>query len=285
VTGASSFPHRARFLRWPLAVKRSLDDLALPAAFIGAALGGLLTLRERRHRLAAERFAAATLETLLNAIDANDPDTGRHVRRVARYALILADALGLSEEDAHSIERVAIFHDIGKIHQALFDIVHDGAKLSAEDRRAIATHPQRGADVLRPLAAFYPELPAAVCAHHERWDGSGYPRGLAGRRIPLASRIVALADTFDAITHARRYRSAKGAHAASAAIREGAGTQFDPALVDVMCSDEVFARLMDAHRAAHRPVGRGERRQGEQESRAPDISFRWRQPSHVLRDA
>lgn len=261
------------------------SGLVLPIA-IGAAasIAALLALRERRARLAAERFAGASLETLLNAIDANDPETGKHVRRVAAYAHILAHALGLDEEEIHNVERVAIFHDIGKIHEALFDIVHDESTLSAEDRRAIATHPQKGADVLAPLCAFYPELSAGVIAHHERWDGSGYPRGLKGSRIPLASRIVALADTFDAITHARRYRSAKSAHAAADAIMEESGTQFDPRLVKVMCSDAVFARLMSAHREAHRVKGKHDRRSGKQQTeRAPDVTFRWRQGSTRLR--
>src|SRR5262249_44167094 len=151
---------------------------------------GVLIIRERRRRLEAERLAAATFESLLNAIEANDAQTGMHVRRVAAYALVLADALGADEKLRRSIERVALFHDIGKIHEALFDIIHDDKKLSAADRRAVATHPRRGADVLKPLASFYPELPIGVMSHHERWDGSGYPRGLHGRRIPLTARVV-----------------------------------------------------------------------------------------------
>src|SRR5687767_7175801 len=160
---------------------------------VGAA-AALLVMRQRRIYKQALRLGSATLETLLNAIDANDEDTGRHVRRVAQYALELADAAGLSEHEKRSVERVALFHDIGKIDEALFDILHDESKLSPEARRAIMTHPQRGADVLEPLSSFYPDLPAGVLAHHERWDGTGYPRGRKGRNIPLTARIVAIVD-------------------------------------------------------------------------------------------
>src|SRR5262249_603740 len=158
-------------------------------------------LRGRQGKQAVERFAAAALETLLNAIQANDEETGFHVRRVAACALIIADAAGLDEGTKRAVERVALFPDIGKIPDALFDIIHDPKRLTTAERRAVATHPDRGAEVLAPLAAFYPELPRGVVAHHERWDGKGYPRGLRGPQIPLEARIVTIADTFDAVTH------------------------------------------------------------------------------------
>ncbi len=141
---------------------------------VGAAASGLI-LREHTRRTRAERLSAATMETLLNTIDANDADTGAHVRRVASYALILGEAAGLDERALHSVERVALFHDIGKLHGALTDIFHESSTLTPEERRAVMTHPLRGAEVLAPLSAFYPELEKGVAAHHERWDGSGYP--------------------------------------------------------------------------------------------------------------
>src|SRR5689334_16225173 len=99
---------------------------------------GSLTLLGVEHvrRRSAERLAAASLETLLNAIEATDHETGQHLRRVARYALILGDAADLGRHDLRAVERVALFHDIGKIHEALVDVVHDGAKLTPEERRA-----------------------------------------------------------------------------------------------------------------------------------------------------
>src|SRR5687767_15219153 len=110
-------------------------------SFVFGAAAGVLYARERRERMAAERLGAAALESLLNAIDANDPATGAHVRRVAAVSLIIADACGLSEQARSSVERVALFHDIGKMHEALFDITHDDHALSAEEREQIGTHP------------------------------------------------------------------------------------------------------------------------------------------------
>ena len=190
---------------------------------------GAMYLMMRRERRRVERLAAAGLESLLNAIDANDPQTGGHVRRVARYALILADAYGVAPRDRAGIERVALFHDIGKIQEALFDITHDKESLSPEERTLIATHPQRGAEVLEPITFFYPDLGEGVLSHHERWDGTGYPRKLSGLEIPLAARIVAIADTFDAITHQRRYNRPRSPKDAAREIAAERGRQFDPA--------------------------------------------------------
>ena len=254
---------------------------------LGLVSGGAavwLTLRDRRQ--SAERLAAATLETLLNAIDANDEVTGAHVRRVAAYALILAQAAELDDAAQRRVERVALFHDIGKISEALFDIVHDDEALSPAERKAIATHPRRGADVLAPLWTFYPELRDGVLSHHECWNGTGYPRRLSGTAIPLEARIVAVADTFDAITHSRRYRKGAGATRGAEVIAAGRGTQFDPALVDLFLSEPVFAAVerfrAEAERAERigksrprRTVDR-ERRQATGESDAPSVAFRWR---------
>ncbi len=246
-------------------------------AFAVGVIAGAVAVRERRARRAAERFAAASLETLLNAIDANDAQTGAHVRRVATYALVIADAAELSTRECLTVERVALFHDIGKIHEALFDIIHDETKLTPEDRRAIATHPRRGATVLAPLCGFYPELADGVLSHHERWDGTGYPRQLRGSRIPLAARIVTIADTFDAITHRRRYRDPRGAKHAANAIAVERGGQFDPALVDLVLQPPVWERIVQAHREAHRRSrAHPERREGRQESPTPQVTFRWR---------
>jgi putative two-component system response regulator len=243
---------------------------------VGAAASGLF-VREHTLRARAERLSAATLETLLNAIDANDSDTGAHVRRVADYALILGKAAGLDERRLHSVERVALFHDIGKLHGALSDIFHEPSKLTPEERRAVTTHPQRGAEVLAPLSAFYPELPKGVAAHHERWDGSGYPRGLKGKKIPLEARIVSIADSFDAITHRRRYSHARSFSEAVEAIRAGSGTQFEPDLVDLFLSQPVLSRVERTMRRALGPRRKSQnRRRREHNTPGPDITFRWR---------
>jgi putative nucleotidyltransferase with HDIG domain len=256
-----------------------------PVAAGLTALAGVYFVAERRSRKAAERLAAAALETLLNAIEANDEQTGMHVRRVAAYALILADALGLSESEQHVVERVALFHDIGKVHEALFDITHDHRRLTPDERKAIATHPRRGADVLAPLAGIFPELPECVLSHHERWDGRGYPRRLRGTRIPLPARIVSLADTFDAVTHSRRYRAGAGDEEAARVIASGRGTQFDPELVDLMLLPPVLDRIRhtkvpaDRARRGRPPRHKSDRRDGDVTPANPDVRFRWRSES------
>lgn len=236
-----------------------------------------LWMRERATRRSAERLAAATLEALLNAIDANDSVTGAHVRRTAAYALILARAAGLDKAQRRSVERVALFHDIGKIHEALFDIVHDHDTLTPEEREAVATHPQRGADVLAPLSGFFPELAAGVLAHHERWDGTGYPRKLHGDGIPLEARVVAIADTFDALTHSRRYHAGESSDRGADVIAEGRGTQFDPTLVDLFLSPAVEACVAQQMQSeAPKPHSQRPERRMHEGSEAPDIQFRWR---------
>jgi HD-GYP domain-containing protein (c-di-GMP phosphodiesterase class II) len=261
-------------------------------AFCGGAMSRLLIglsaialaelVRHRRALRVAERVAAAALEALLNAIDANDHETGAHVRRVANYALILARAAGVDERGRRSVERVALFHDIGKIHEALFDLVHDPDSLTAEERELIATHPRRGAEVLSPLLRFYPDLCAGVLAHHEWWDGNGYPEGRRGVEIPLPARIVAIADTFDVITHRRPYKAASSCDEAFRALAEGRGTQFDPELIDVALLPAVRKRLTRAERAARAAMldaatsDSNQRHPRRQPRRAPDIKFRWR---------
>jgi putative two-component system response regulator len=271
--------------------------MRLSSLAAGISIAALL-VHQRRSRRRAERFAAAALESLLKAIDANDSQTGAHVRRVATYALVIADAIGVDDETRRTIELAALFHDIGKIHEALFDIVHEHRKLTPAERRAIATHPIRGARVLAPIAHFHPQLAEAVLAHHERWDGTGYPRGIGRNAIPLPARIVAVADAFDAVTHQRRYRGARNTREAADAILAGRGTQFDPALADLFLEPTVFRRLAEQHRrltrrsgrtattAARRPAA-GERRNGRAKDRAPDVSFRWKtrsEPPHPVRE-
>jgi HD-GYP domain-containing protein (c-di-GMP phosphodiesterase class II) len=255
-------------------------------SFIAGAAAGALYYSERRKRIALERLGAACLESLLDAIDANNPETGAHVRRVAQYSLTLACAADLDERMQHRVERVALFHDIGKIDEAITDIVKEPKKLTAEERRAIRQHPGRGADVLKPLSAFFPELPEGVLSHHERWDGTGYPRNLTGSEIPLEARIVSIADTFDAITAARAYTPARTLETAGKILEDGRATQFDPDLVDLYLSPPVMQNVEKILRRENAPKkARGMRRKNAPATSLPDITFRWRAPSPLLRRA
>jgi HD-GYP domain-containing protein (c-di-GMP phosphodiesterase class II) len=255
-------------------------------SFIAGAAAGVLYARERRERLALARLGAATLESLLDAIDANNAETGAHVRRVARYSLELASAADLDDRTQHGVERVALFHDIGKIDGAISDIVAESTRLSPDEMKSIKLHPQKGADVLQPLAAFYPDLPAGVLAHHERWDGKGYPRKLKATQIPIEARVVAIADTFDAITQTRPYRNARTLETANEIILAGRGTQFDPDLVDLFLSPPVIKAIEKIMRQAIAPKRRGiKRRRNATPSGVPDITFRWRTPSLLLKRA
>lgn len=257
--------------------------IPLVSAVVAAAVC-TFAIRERRLRRGAERLGAATLETLLNAIDANDPVTGAHVRRVARYALVLADAAGLDHGECREVERVALFHDVGKIHEALFDILYDADKLTPEERKAVMTHPERGCEVLKPLDAFYPELCDGVIAHHERWDGTGYPRGLRGEAIPLTARVVSIADAFDAITASRRHHDPASVDEAVEKMRAGRGTQFDPNLVDLFLAPPILSEIRKViRRGQAQPRARGARNRREKTAAVPDITFRWRSAPHAQR--
>ena len=260
---------------------RIIDGTAALAAVSAAAL---IANHEREVASASGRLAAAAMEALMNAIDANDGQTGAHLRRVASYALTLGDAASLDEGEMRLIEQVALFHDIGKIHEALFDIIHESRKLSPAERREILTHPQRGADVLRPFDAFYPDLCDGVLSHHERWDGNGYPRRLKGHRIPLVARVVSIADSFDVITHTRRYHRGRSVEVARDIILAGRGTQFDPELVDLFAFPPVFEQMMATEsrvRHWHAPVPK--RTRGQREHHVKEITFRWRPESLATR--
>jgi HD-GYP domain-containing protein (c-di-GMP phosphodiesterase class II) len=250
---------------------------------IAAELTGLGNVGSLDNRHLVSRLAAAAFESLLHAIDANDRSTGAHVRRVAVSSVILARAADGDQTRQCRVERVALFHDIGKINGALCDVLRLTECLSAAERRLIATHADRGAEVLAPFASFYPELPAAVRAHHEWWNGRGYPRGLRGTAIPFEARVVAIADVFDALTHQRQYKPAYSVARAADMIAAGRGTQFDPDLTDLFLAPPVQEEIAAARLANHGPTRatkRGgarsdPRRQAGPRADTPEIAFRW----------
>lgn len=172
-----------------------------------------------------------TLSVLTSAIDAKDSYTRYHSRNVGMFAVALARGLGLTEEEVTSIHYGAILHDIGKIGIPE-TILNKPSKLSDSEIQIIKTHPMIGANMLSPIDSLG-EAIHIVRYHHERFDGRGYPDGLKGEAIPYTARIVCIADAWDAMTSHRSYRQALPVEIAARELEEGAGSQFDSAMVKI----------------------------------------------------
>jgi putative nucleotidyltransferase with HDIG domain len=181
---------------------------------------------ERGHQL--HQFA----ESLGNAVDARDSDTFNHSWEVAEFSRQIAEALGLPERQVETVHLAGHLHDIGKIGIPDSILRKQGA-LSSEEWLLMKRHPDIGAEIIRPIEAFASRggVTDMVHFHHERFDGTGYPRGLKGYLIPLGARIIAVADTLSALLQNRPYRSGTTFDAALAEIRRCAGTHFDPEIV------------------------------------------------------
>jgi putative two-component system response regulator len=182
----------------------------------------------------AELFHARrdVLERLAAALDSRDDATGDHTRRVGKMAKLVAKQLGSPSEFSEAIEVAALLHDVGKI--AVPDaILLKSGPLSTEERKFMEGHCTMGARILQgsgePVMNMAHEI---ALSHHERWDGKGYPEGLAGSSIPLSGRIVAVIDAYDAMTHDRPYKRAISHEEALMELVRGKGTQFDPLVVD-----------------------------------------------------
>ena len=154
-----------------------------------------------------------------------DRYTAGHSERVAAYAQILAIKLGLPDEQVEIVRQSALMHDVGKIGCVMN--LNKPGKLSQEEYEIFKQHPGYGRDILEPITFLHPLIPG-VHMHHERWDGHGYPLGLAKQDIPLMARIISVADTYDAMTSDRAYRKALPHEVAANEIRRCSGSQFDP---------------------------------------------------------
>jgi len=173
-----------------------------------------------------------TVARLGRAIEYHDGDTGAHDERVGSYVVTIALALGIDHDRAELLRLVSPLHDIGKIAIPAALLQKPGP-LSAEERRATERHTEVGHELLAGSGNELLEVAATIAwTHHERWDGTGYPRRLAGEEIPLEGRIVAVADVFDALTSDRPYRGCLAAADARAHVAAGRGKAFDPAVVD-----------------------------------------------------
>jgi putative nucleotidyltransferase with HDIG domain len=178
-----------------------------------------------------ERSYDITLEAMGDALDLRDEETEGHSKRVTAYTIALARAMGLDSDELRVIARGAFLHDIGKIATPDSILLKPG-KLDAEEMSIMREHCERGYEMVRKIP-FLREAAEIVYAHQERFDGSGYPRGLRGKEIPLGARIFAIADALDAMTSDRPYRKGTTFEAASEEIVRCSGGQFDPQIVEV----------------------------------------------------
>jgi putative nucleotidyltransferase with HDIG domain len=188
--------------------------------------------QERKHSEDTANLHLRTIRALALAIEAKDQTTGHHIHRVQTYAMELAKEFGLTGDDAEALRAAAILHDVGKL-AVPESIISKPGKLTPEEFGKMKTHTVVGAEIVESVAFPFPVAPL-VRAHHERWDGSGYPDGLRGEEIPLGARILSAVDFLDALTTDRQYRSALPLEKVMALIVSESGRSFDPRVVEVL---------------------------------------------------
>jgi HD-GYP domain-containing protein (c-di-GMP phosphodiesterase class II) len=214
-----------------------------------ARLRGQLAVREREAEERTRQLRSsyeATVRALADAVEARDAYTARHAERVAAYGLEIARACGMETDVSPELEFGFLLHDVGKI--AISDaILHKPGMLTDDERDAMRRHPVIGEEIVRGIE-FLGDAREVVRSHHERWDGTGYPDRLAGERIPLAARVFAVADAFDALTSDRPYRAAASFREARRVIAESSGTQFDPTVAEAF--DDIPDARFDEIRGA-----------------------------------
>ena len=182
------------------------------------------------------------LELMIKSIEARDPYTSGHSRRVSTYATIIARAMRLNEREIAKIGTAALLHDVGKIHEKYGPILRKTEKLNLEEWAVMKEHPADGAELVATMTRLTEFVPA-IRHHHERWSGAGYPDGIKGDTIPLASRVIMVADTIDAMTTVRPYRAAlTEAHVRSELLKHR-GEQFDPEIVDILLSSTEWRQI------------------------------------------
>jgi putative nucleotidyltransferase with HDIG domain len=187
---------------------------------------------EKQHAEKLSSLHLRTIEALALAIEAKDQTTGEHLQRVRVYAMELARDLGLTEDETEALRAASVLHDIGKL-AVPEHIISKPGKLTPEEFEKMKIHPIVGAEILEQVDFPYPVVPI-VRAHHEKWDGSGYPNGLEGEAIPIGARILAAVDCLDALASDRQYRKALPLHEAMAKVSSEAGISFDPRVVGIL---------------------------------------------------
>jgi putative nucleotidyltransferase with HDIG domain len=184
------------------------------------------------------------LELMVKAMEARDPYTSGHSRRVSEYALAIARELRLSTNDVDGIKRAALLHDVGKIYEEFAPLLRKQGKLTAEEMIIMQTHVIRSGQLVSTAARLRGSVEAMIKHHHENFNGTGYPDGLAGDQIPLGARIIMIADTIDAMTTDRPYRHAMTLARAMEELEKYAGLQFDPVLVKLVAKSQTIRKLL-----------------------------------------
>lgn len=184
------------------------------------------------------------LQVMVKAIEARDPYTSGHSVRVSEMSRAIAVELGLSAREIEQVETAALLHDVGKIHEEFAPLLRKEGRLTPEETALMQTHSSRSAELVGIISKFKGFIQDSVRHHHERWDGQGYPAGLSGKTIPLASRIILISDTIDAMTTDRPYRKRLPLDVVIAELQKCKATQFDPELVEVTVSSVAVRRLI-----------------------------------------
>jgi putative nucleotidyltransferase with HDIG domain len=184
------------------------------------------------------------LSVLVKAIETRDPYTSGHSMRVATLARLIAEDMDLSAKRIKEVEQAALLHDIGKIDLVYASLLRKPYDLSAEERTLIQTHATKGADLLTSLSSVSSLVVRGVRHHHERYDGSGYPKGLAGEEIPISARIIMLCDSIDAMLSDRPYRQALSVTRVRSEIVRCSGGQFDPLIVQMILQRNTLERAV-----------------------------------------
>lgn len=191
------------------------------------------------------------LELMVKSIEARDPYTSGHSRRVKDHAIHIARLLALPSAEVEQIGTAALLHDVGKIFDKYAPILAKEDRLTPEEWAIIKEHPEDGANLIATMTTLRRLIPA-IRHHHENWDGTGYPDGLRGDAIPLASRVIMFADTFDAMTTDRPYRNALSEELVRAELLRCRGRQFDPEITDRLLANDFWATLFPpANRHEH----------------------------------
>jgi putative nucleotidyltransferase with HDIG domain len=221
---------------------------AWTASAIAVSLIGLRQLYKSNRQL--ETVNEEMLQLMVAAIEARDPYTSGHSQRVAEYSRIVAQAAGLGSRATERVRTAALLHDVGKIHEEFAPILRKPGRLDAAEFAIMRSHSEKGAALVSKVTQFRDLVPA-IRSHHEAWNGSGYPDKLSGDRIPLWARIIAFADTIDAMTTDRPYREGLGAESVREELRSQGGRQFDPTITAVLITDKYWLPLASAIRANH----------------------------------